>query len=319
MSVAGVRLEDTRPVGRSASRTSLRCVRRIARGVVTGSPHEACDDRDDLVVLDRYIEHLRERLSRPATVKNAERVLRMIDREVGLEGLSPIRLREFFDDRDYAVSTRYVNWTIVRQWSAWYHEDEPDPFRMAKRPPKPDCRPRPVTREQLALLLDRVPPRTRDIVILAAFAGLRCGEISRVTREDLQEGLLGPVLVIPTGKGGIPGEVPAHPLVAETIRRYPPGRLFPIVAASISKIASRHFNEAGVDVSMHQLRHYYATDLYRSTRDVQVVQHAMRHRRLDTTSLYIRQDPETLFDAVTQMSVPTCRPEACDEPEQLPD
>ena len=46
------------------------------------------------------------------------------------------------------------------------------------------------------------------------------------------------------------------------------------------------------------MRHRFATQLYRSCRDITLVQHALGHVKVETTMLYVLVDDDALMAAV---------------------
>ncbi len=63
---------------------------------------------------------------------------------------------------------------------------------------------------------------------------------------------------------------------------------------------ARWFAEAGIDrpVSLHSLRHTFATRLYEKTGDLYLVQRALGHRQITTTEVYARVGVESLRRAI---------------------
>ena len=59
---------------------------------------------------------------------------------------------------------------------------------------------------------------------------------------------------------------------------------------------ARWFEEAGIDrpVSLHSLRHTFATRLYEKTGDLHLVQRALGHRQITTTEVYAKVSDESL-------------------------
>ncbi len=60
------------------------------------------------------------------------------------------------------------------------------------------------------------------------------------------------------------------------------------------------FEKAEIDrpVSLHSLRHTFATNLYEKTGDLHLVQRALNHRQITTTEIYARVDDEAVRQAV---------------------
>jgi len=62
----------------------------------------------------------------------------------------------------------------------------------------------------------------------------------------------------------------------------------------------RWFEEAGIKhaISLHSLRHTFATRLYEKTGDLHLVQRALGHRQITTTEIYARVGEGALRRAV---------------------
>jgi len=74
-------------------------------------------------------------------------------------------------------------------------------------------RPRPVTDEHLAILLDtRMYRRTRAMILLAAYAGLRVSEIAAIKGDDVDT-VMNTITVI--GKGDKERQIPLHPILKD--------------------------------------------------------------------------------------------------------
>lgn len=229
---------------------------------------------------------------------------------------------------DVGKSTRATYHSHLRSWFLWlvtteYRDDNPMD-RM--RPPKtPRREPRPVTdRELRAILKVRVRKRTRMMLYLAAFQGLRVHEIAKIRGEDvnLKDGLL-TVL----GKGEVAAVLQLHPEVAALAQDFPrrgywfvthignsageKGR--PILARSVSNILCQVFARAGVAGGAHRLRHWHATSLVKEGNDVRVVQTLMRHASLSTTALYTKVDVAQQRAAINSLHVPEVPEDEHDE------
>jgi len=170
-----------------------------------------------------------------------------------------------------------------------------DPTADLRTPRVPRRQPRPVADEHLeAILCSRMHHRTRVMIHLMAYEGLRRHEVAKLRGEDLD--LLAGTLTI-VGKGGVRAEIPLHTVILEDARTMPrhgwwfpsyvdPTR--PVKAHSVGGVVARAMRRADVDATGHQLRHWYGTGLLGSGVDVRIVQELMRHASLATTALYTR-------------------------------
>lgn len=151
-------------------------------------------------------------------------------------------------------------------------------------------RPHPTLPDDMRTIFSCAQNYLRTAYILAAFAGLRCGEISRLNSRDLYLESDAPTALI-RGKGGKERYVPLlAPVVAEIGykrnwicvnsfgRQLTPKRL--------SAESSKFLAELGVNTTLHSLRHYFGTEAYRVTHDPLLVRDLMGHESVATTEVY---------------------------------
>ena len=211
-----------------------------------------------------------------------------------------------------SAGTKATYHGALRAWHRWLVRTGrrvDDPMAMMRTPRVPRRLPRPIATDNLQRLLDqRMWGRTRVMVHLAAYHGLRVHEIAKVRGEDVD--LYARTLRI-IGKGGADHTVPLHPVVLADARAMPRrGWWFPSADGtrpmrrdSVSAVISRAMTRAGIDGTGHQLRHWYGTELVRSGTDVRVAQTLMRHASLATTALYVAVDDGQQRDAVARLPV----------------
>lgn len=102
------------------------------------------------------------------------------------------------------------------------------------------------------------------------------------------------------GKGGHARMVPLPPHLAARVKRRGEGYVFPgqidghLSARRVGELI-RECLPAGM--TPHQLRHRYATTVYRSSGDIRAVQELLGHARLDTTMIYTAVDSDTTASA----------------------
>lgn len=194
-------------------------------------------------------------------------------------------------------NTRRTYFNGLAAWHRWLvargHRED-DPTATLRRPRAPRGVPHPVSTPALQRLLSSpMPVRTRVMVLLAAYQGLRVHEVAKVRGEDVDAdyGILRVV-----GKGGVIAELPLHPEVAEAALTMPkrgwwfvsamsPGQ--PIAPRTVTTHITQAMRRAGVVGVPHSLRHWYGTALLRSGTDVRTVQTLMRHASLATTQVYL--------------------------------
>lgn len=143
--------------------------------------------------------------------------------------------------------------------------------------------------------------------LLTTYAcGLRSGEASRLEVGDIDAARQ--VIHIRCGKGGKDRLVPLTPVLLATLREHwrthrNPRYLFPDAAGThplqvprLSHIFKCAAMQAGVrrHVTLHTLRHSYATHLYDAGHGLRVIQHLLGHASIQTTCIYTHVGQRTL-------------------------
>lgn len=155
--------------------------------------------------------------------------------------------------------------------------------------------PRPLGDDVIRGALAKADERTSLMVELMAYGGLRRGEVARVRGEDVS----GQWLRV-TGKGGHARMVPLPPHLAARVKRRGVGYIFPgqidghLSARRVGELI-RYCLPDGM--TPHQLRHRYASTVYRSSGDIRAVQELLGHARLDTTMVYTAVDSSAAASA----------------------
>lgn len=151
--------------------------------------------------------------------------------------------------------------------------------------------------------------RDRAILSLFCFDGLRRNELHMLDRSDLdfQER----TVLVRFGKRGKWRKLRLHPVAAQAIEAYLASRtdddpaLFisrehhRISNRSLNAILDRHAKPAGLDqITVHGLRHTFATALMRQSKDLRVVQRALGHSRIETTAIYAHLEDDEMYVAI---------------------
>lgn len=231
------------------------------------------------------------------------------------EGLTTRQVETYLARADVSQSTRATYHVALTSWFEWLldqeHRDD-NPMTKIRRPKIPRRRARPVETAHLErLLASRMHRRTRTMILLAAFQGLRVHEIAKLKGSDVD--VLGARLYV-VGKGGVDEWLPLHPIIAAEAAGYPrrdywftthigntQGKSGPILARSVSTIIGNAMARAGVPGSAHSLRHWYGTQLSNAGADATVVQTLMRHASLATTQIYVRVADERRVEAIGRL------------------
>lgn len=208
-------------------------------------------------------------------------------------------LAVWLTSREWAAATLKSHRDGVRSFYAWAVASgrlkrSPADALGPVRTPRRVARPAPA--DVVAGALVEADERVRLMVLLAAKAGLRRGEIARVHSDDLERDLVGWSLLV-KGKGGHHRLVPLVDDVAFALRRRPEGWAFPgddhghLSPARVGELVSEILPRPW---TCHTLRHYFATSSYRATKDLVLVQELLGHAKPETTRGYIAMAQEAL-------------------------
>lgn len=205
-------------------------------------------------------------------------------------------LVKFAGAQQWARETRRSHRAAVRSFYAWAiatgRMDGPSPADalapVRAQPPAP----RPADDDALAHALTHAGPRERLAIRLAAEAGLRRGEVAVVHERDLTRDLLGWTLAV-HGKGGRGRTVPLTDGLAAEVRaacEASGGWAIPspagghLSAGAIGRLVGELLPPG---VTMHSLRHRFATRAYLRTGDLLAVQQLLGHATPSTTQRYV--------------------------------
>jgi integrase/recombinase XerC len=224
-------------------------------------------------------------------------------------------VERFLDSRRLSDRARYNYISHLHTFYAWTTYAghlEHVPTAPIHRPRLEATMPRPIGDADLDFALAMSRGDLRVIVALGAFAGFRCIEISRLCREDVVDERERP-FVIARGKGGRNRIVPLHDRVKDALADLPMPSSGPVLvdgdgrpwpAWKVSHIGNAYLHGIGIGATMHQLRHWFGTNLYQtSEKDLLLVRDVMGHRRVTTTTVYADFDRRGAAAAVAALEV----------------
>lgn len=197
---------------------------------------------------------------------------------------------------DWSPNSRWTYHTTLTAWFLWLQKvghRVDNPMVNVDRPRRTKGEPHPVSnRDLLRLLGVRAHKRTKAMILLAAFQGLRVHEIAKIKGEHFD--LVERTLTV-QGKGGRVDVMPLHYRVLQLAVDMPRrGHWFPGSdrghqrRESVGTTIKEAMTRAGVPGSAHALRHWFGTALTESGVDLRIVQTLMRHQSLATTEIYTR-------------------------------
>src|SRR5258707_3449859 len=167
--------------------------------------------------------------------------------------------------------------------------------------------------EEVAGLLDAAPSLKYKAALSVAYgAGLRASEIISL-KIDIDSTRM--VIRVEQGKGRKDRYVMLSPYLLDLLRAWwkaalPQGWLFP-GRDPVQPLTTRQLNRAchaaaqmaeiEKPVSLHTLRHSFATHLLEQKTDIRVIQVLLGHKKLDTTALYTRVALKALGDVTSPL------------------
>jgi integrase/recombinase XerC len=171
--------------------------------------------------------------------------------------------------------------------------------------------PHPTGADDLRVIFACTRRPLRTAYVLAAFAGLRCGEICRLRWEDLTLAGATPRAFI-HGKGGRERITPLLPPVVDELQQVGLAPRGPVVVSAagrpysvpnrLSIASSKHLTELGVATTLHSLRHYFGTATYRATKDVLLTRDLLGHESVATTEIYMQTSMDGAHERLAAVS-----------------
>jgi integrase/recombinase XerD len=170
--------------------------------------------------------------------------------------------------------------------------------------------------EEVALLLAHAPGlKYRAALSIAYGCGLRVSEIANLKVADIDSARM--LIRVEQGKGRKDRFAMLSPDLLDLLRQWwlvkrPRGWLFPgqqpaqpITTRQLNRACHAAAEAAKLDkrVSMHTLRHSFATHLLERKTDIRVIQVLLGHRKLDSTARYTRVALKTIRDVTSPLAL----------------
>lgn len=238
------------------------------------------------------------------------------------------------DNEHLVAATIGKKLSAIRSWCRWCQRKKlrlDDPTINIDWPDRDDPIPRALTAEQLKRLeqaLDLPPPnidrkrrrvrmRDRLTVLLMLYCGLRRAEAAKILWKDIDLDARTLMVRRDVAKGGRPRVIPLHDRVVAELRltraHHRQGAVVghkldgkrkgaALDHSSLGHIFERWLKEEyGLEISAHQLRHTFATELLRSGAPLVAIQRLLGHRSLATTQRYLQLLDEEKRSAVERL------------------
>jgi integrase/recombinase XerD len=168
--------------------------------------------------------------------------------------------------------------------------------------------------EEVARLLDAAPGLKYKAALSVAYgAGLRAAEVVALKVSDIDSKRM--IIRVEQGKGRKDRNVMLSPHLLHLLRTWwkaarPQGWLFP-GRDPVQPMTTRQLNRAchaaadlaeiNKRVSLHTLRHSFATHLLEQNADIRVIQVLLGHAKLENTALYTRVATKTISEVVSPL------------------
>jgi site-specific recombinase XerD len=272
-------------------------------------------DDGGFTILEQWEIYMRGAGRSERTISETLGLLERLERFSGrrVENVTALDISRFLGRRRLKQNSRAAYYGYIHSFYRWWGEHGgANTAARLPRPKAPKGVPRPITDEQLShLLAIRMHNRTRVMILLAAFAGLRVHEIAKIRGEDVDP--TARTLRV-TGKGNVTATLPLHPLLVEAAKGMPmrgwwfPGNSrragLPIRSRGVVDIVGDAMLRAGIpDGTAHRLRHWYGTKLVGEGADLRTVQTLLRHANLSTTAIYTQVFDPKRVEAIDRLSV----------------
>jgi integrase/recombinase XerD len=193
----------------------------------------------------------------------------------------------------YVAALRFLFRVVLRR---------PEVVEDLPRPRVPKGLPSVPNRDEILSLLRSVRSlKYRAILIVAYGAGLRISEACGLQVADVDSNMM--VIHVRHAKGAKDRLVPLSPTMLAALRAYwleakPTGRFLfagrdpdsPLTTDAVRKVVKLALAEAGAKrrLTLHSLRHGFATHLLEDGEDIRVIQAVLGHSHVQTTAHYAR-------------------------------
>ena len=284
---------------------------------------------------DTAISPLRRRMIEDMTIRNMaprtqEAYIRAVKNFTAFFGQSPDKA-SFEDVRRYqlhlvssgmSACNRNRTMTALRFFfkMTLARADIADPISFAREPQK---LPVVLSPDEVARLLEAAPGLKYRTALSAAYgAGLRASEVVALKVSDIDSARM--VIRVEQGKGRKDRNAMLSQHLLYLLRTWwrvarPRGWLFPgrdpvqpLTTRQLRRACRAAVQLAEIDkrVTLHTLRHSFATHLLEQGVDIRVIQVLLGHKKLDTTALYTRVATKTIQEVTSPLELLTRKPPA---------
>ena len=253
---------------------------------------------------ERMIQDMRLRNYSPKTIKTYVRSVRdfaqFFDESPDKLGIEHVRGYQVYLVEQKRVSWSHFNTTVCGL--RFFYGTTLDRKEIIQRIPyakRPKTLPTVLSREEVLRIFRCIPEHIYRVILMTTYsAGLRLSEVIRLRVEDIDSERK--LIRVRHGKGRKDRYVPLSEVLLEVLRGYwkiarPEDWLFPgkkpghyLSGRTVQRALARAVKAASIRkrVSMHTMRHSFATHLLEAGTDIRTIQKLLGHKRLETTAIY---------------------------------
>ena len=268
--------------------------------------------------LNQFISYLRSRRYSSNTIKTYTEVLRTFMRffaEKSSAEFSNADIIRFNNEYilKHKLSSSFQNQVVnaVKLFSEVIENRLLDP-QLIHRPKRAKVLPNVLGKEEVKLLLEAMQNvKHRAMLSLIYACGLRSGELLVLKPEHIDSKRM--ILIIKNAKGNKDRIAPLSPKIVEQLRTYykafkPKRYLFegqqagmPYDARSLQLVLKQALQKAGIKkpVTLHWLRHSYATHLLEAGTDLRYIQEILGHASSKTTEIYTHVSTKSIQNIIS--------------------
>ena len=260
---------------------------------------------NDDEIIAAYVNDMTFRNLLPGTINVRKRYLAKFSREIGFATATEQTVINWLGARDISAKTRNMWLSTLNSLYVFCERGDNgapvfpknddgsffNPVALIAKPRMHPRQPRPIPSDDLKRALVNADPQMKCWLLLAALAGCRCQEIAGIEAEDVYPETMR--LHIRCGKGDKERWGVLHADVLEALRALPmrpSGPLWDETPASVSRKGNKFLHSLGIASTMHTLRHFFGTAVYRSSKDLRLTQELMGHSSPQTTAGYAAAD-----------------------------
>lgn len=262
----------------------------------------------------------------PMTAAAYESDLRRMAKHAKLDTVlhfTPELVRAYMEWESYQnrrMTTLHRKQATLRRFARWLIDNriisrDQDPLRGMPTIKRQKTLPRPYSRDEVARLwaLELADEQERLFRALLFFTGMRVSAIGAIRLGDIGTD---PPTITTLGKGGRVQMIHLHPKVASLVTSYVLARTdlkaaTPLLHHATGKPWNRKYMERvtrawGVAAKVrncqpHRFRHTFGTELLLATKDLRLVQEAMGHADIKSTTVYTEVTAERVRGGIAQL------------------